>query len=37
MDSILLIRGALEEGKNADAKGLYEVMLSTLLSLEREQ
>ncbi len=37
MDSILLIRGALEDGKNADAKGLYEVILSTLLSLEREQ
>ena len=37
MDSILLIRGTLEDGKNPDAKGLYEAMLSTLLSLEREQ
>ncbi|MDA0304174.1 MAG: hypothetical protein O3B45_07435 [Bacteroidetes bacterium] len=37
MDSILLVRGAIEEGKNAEAKGLYEAMLSALLHLERLQ
>ena len=37
MDSILLVRGAIEEGKNAEVNGLYEAMLSALLNLERQQ
>ncbi len=37
MDSILLVRSALEDESKAQSKGLYEAMLSALLALERLQ